>query len=131
MPPPSRAICQDFPDTTFGVLLRGKLPKATPRIRPSLLQFRFYYDAMKISPSSGSGAVNPRIFAAFLLCAMGATLAMYSFAATPSSGTLTDTSGPLMYDAGPFTTANPTPVLFVDSGPSCKCTSYPCSNDTM
>ena len=114
-----------------GSYLGEKLPKATPRIRPSLLQFRFYYDAMKTNPGSGSGAANPRIFAAFLLCAMGATLAMYSFAATPSSGTLTDTSGPLMYDAGPFTTANPTPVLFVDSGPRCNGTTNPCDNYTL
>src|SRR3989442_14127861 len=86
---------------------------------------------MKTNPSSGSGAANPRIFAAFLLRAMGATLAMYSFAATPSSGTLTDTSGPLIYDAGPFTTANPTPVLFVDSGPRCNGTTEPCDNSTL
>src|SRR5438552_11275798 len=57
---------------------------------------------MKTSPGSESGTVRPRIFAAFLLGAAGAFLAMYSFAATPSSGTLTDTSGPLTYTAGPF-----------------------------
>src|SRR5438309_8171830 len=57
---------------------------------------------MKTSPGSESGLVSPRVFAAFLLGAAGAFLAMYSFAATPSSGTLTDTSGPLNYTAGPF-----------------------------
>src|SRR5438552_4074883 len=57
---------------------------------------------MKTSPGSESGTFRPRIFAAFLLCAASAFLAMYSFAATPSSGTLTDTSGPLTYTAGPF-----------------------------
>src|SRR5437660_2312165 len=57
---------------------------------------------MKTSPGSESGLVSPRVFAAFLLGAAGAFLAMYSFAATPSSGTLTDTSGPLTYTAGPF-----------------------------
>jgi hypothetical protein len=35
------------------------------------------------------GFFNPRIFAAFLLCSMGAGLAMFSFASTPSSAPLT------------------------------------------
>ena len=50
------------------------------------------------------------------------------WAATPSSGTLTDTSGPVTYTAGPFTGANPTPVIFVDSGPECFNPVQPCDD---
>src|SRR6266404_3106617 len=57
---------------------------------------------MKKNSGFESGAVNPRAFTAFLLCAASGFLAMLSFASTPSSGTLTDTSGPLTYTAGPF-----------------------------
>lgn len=49
-------------------------------------------------------------------------------AATPAGGTLTDTSGPLSYTAGPFTVANPTPVLLVDSGPECNNPVQPCDD---
>ncbi len=55
-------------------------------------------------------------------------LAMFSFAATPSSGTLTDTSGPQTYTAGPFFVANPTPILFVDQGPECFGSAQPCDD---
>src|SRR6266487_903350 len=75
-----------------------------------------------------SGAFNPRAFAAFLLCSAAAMLAMLSFAANPPTGTLTDTSGPLTYTAGPFTGANPTPVIFVDSGPECGGSLQPCDD---
>ncbi len=34
---------------------------------------------MKKSSGSESGAFNPRIFAAFILCSVGAWLAMFSF----------------------------------------------------
>ena len=74
---------------------------------------------MKTNLRCEVGAFNPRAFAAFLLCSAGVMLAMLSFAATPSSGTLTDTSGPVTYTAGPFFVANPTPVIEVDSGPEC------------
>jgi hypothetical protein len=46
--------------------------------------------------------------------------------ATPASGTLTDTSGPVSYTAGPFAVANPTPVPVVDSGPECDNPVQPC-----
>src|SRR5262249_5895540 len=55
-------------------------------------------------------------------------LAMFSFAATPSSGTLTDTSGPMAYTSGPFFVANPTPILFVDQGPECSGSAQPCDS---
>ena len=42
--------------------------------------------------------------------------------------TLTDTSGPLTYSAGPFLAANPTPILEVDSGPECANPVQPCDD---
>ncbi|HEX8281097.1 MAG TPA: dockerin type I domain-containing protein [Chthoniobacterales bacterium] len=61
---------------------------------------------MKKNTNPQSAFFNPRIFAAFLLCAAGASMALLSFAATPPSGTLTDSSGPITYTAGPFFTPN-------------------------
>src|SRR5438874_1030574 len=78
--------------------------------------------------ASASAFFNPRIFAAFMLCSFGAWIAMLSFASTPSSGTLTDTSGPVSYTAGPFAGANPTPVILVDSGPECSGSGQPCDD---
>jgi len=49
-------------------------------------------------------------------------------AATPSSATMTDASGPVVYTAGPFTGANPTPVPLVDSGPECLNPVQPCDD---
>src|SRR5213594_1798761 len=86
---------------------------------------------MKTNPRCEVGAFNPRAFAAFLLCSAGVMLAMLSFAATPSSGTLTDTSGPQSYTAGPFFVANPTPILFVDQGPECFGSAQPCDDYTL
>src|SRR2546430_1170850 len=75
-----------------------------------------------------SGFFNPRVLIAFSLCSAGALLAMFSFAATPSSGTLTDASGPISYTAGPFFVANPTPVIEVDKGPECSGSTQPCDD---
>jgi len=83
---------------------------------------------MKKSSGSESGAFNPRIFAAFLLCSAGVWLGALSFASTPSSGTLTNASGPVNYDAGPFFVANPTPVIELDSGPECGGSAQPCDD---
>src|SRR5437763_16520002 len=83
---------------------------------------------MRKNPLSQSGFLNLRILIAGGLCSVGVLLAMFSFAATPSSGTLTDTSGPLTYTAGPFFVANPTPILFVDQGPECSGSAQPCDN---
>ena len=83
---------------------------------------------MKTNPGSESGAFNPRAFVAFLLCSAAGLLGMLSFAATPSSGILTDTSGPVTYTAGPFFVANPTPVIEVDSGPECFGSTQPCDD---
>ena len=60
-----------------------------------------------------------------LLCCVPVLL-MPADAATPPNATLTDTSGPVHYDAGPFTVPNPTPVPEVDSGPECNNPQQPC-----
>ncbi|MEY2558674.1 MAG: hypothetical protein QOE34_2099, partial [Verrucomicrobiota bacterium] len=84
---------------------------------------------MRKNSSRESGAFNPRVFVAFILCSLGASLALVSFAATPPSGTLTDTSGPLNYTAGPFNVANPTPLPEgLDAGPECNNPSQPCDD---
>src|SRR5436309_14175937 len=83
---------------------------------------------MRKNPASEFGFFNLRILMAVSLCSVGALLAMFSFAATPSSGTLTDTSGPLTYTAGPFFVANPTPILFLDQGPECFGSAQPCDD---
>src|SRR6266480_772306 len=83
---------------------------------------------MKKNPPSQSGFFNLRVLIAFSLCSVGVLLAMVSFAATPSSGTLTDTSGPLTYTSGPFFVANPTPIIFVDQGPECFGSAQPCDD---
>ncbi len=46
--------------------------------------------------------------------------------AAPAAGTLSDTSGPVTFDAGPFTLSNPTPVPQVDDGPRCSNPVQPC-----
>ena len=63
---------------------------------------------MQKNPASQSGAFNPRILLATALCSAGALLAIFSFAASPSSGTLTTASGPVIYTGGPFVTPNTT-----------------------
>ena len=64
------------------------------------------------------------------LCSLilGAVTAAYrpAQAATPASGTLTATSGPISYSAGPFPLANPTPIPLVDAGPECNNPQQPC-----
>src|SRR5437773_10114712 len=83
---------------------------------------------MRKNPLSKSGFFNLRVLMAVRFCSLGVTRAIFSFAATPSSGTLTDTSGPLSYTSGPFFVANPTPILFVDQGPECFGSAQPCDD---
>ncbi len=67
---------------------------------------------------------------AVALCSLGLSLAWLSFAATPPSGTITDTSGPIQYTAGPFTQPNPSPLGLgqLDSGPRCNGNTFPCDS---
>src|SRR5258706_1536162 len=69
-----------------------------------------------------------RTWAWFAAIAWTCTICAWMWAATPSSGGLTDTSGAVNYTAGPFTGANPTPVPQVDSGPECLNPVEPCDD---
>ncbi|HEV2212904.1 MAG TPA: hypothetical protein VGS99_06120, partial [Gammaproteobacteria bacterium] len=64
--------------------------------------------------------------ARLLITLIAATAFAQTQAATPASGTLTDTSGAVTYSAGPFPLDNPTPVPEVDSGPECNNPQQPC-----
>src|SRR3954452_18339913 len=57
---------------------------------------------MKKKIVSETGLVRSRALAALALFLAAASMAMWSFASTPAEGTLTDTSGPITYTAGPF-----------------------------
>src|SRR5438477_12112036 len=83
---------------------------------------------MKKNPISESGAVSPRVFTAFLLCAVSGFLAMASFATTPDNGTITPENPKVTYTAGPFFVVNPTPVIEVDAGPECNNPVQPCED---
>ena len=87
---------------------------------------------MKTTSWHRSGIFNLRVIAAVALCSLGASLGWLSFAATPSSGTITDVSGPQMYTAGPFFQPNQSPVGLgqVDTGPRCG-TGFPCDQYTL
>ena len=54
------------------------------------------------------------------LAVLLASLTLPAQAGTPSSGTLTETSQPLEYSAGPFFAANPTPVPLTGEPPVCE-----------
>jgi PKD repeat protein len=82
---------------------------------------------MKKPPSSQTARAAHAALA-LALCSIGAFLGALSFASTPSSGTLTNTSGPVSYTAGPFFVSNPTPIIEVDSGPECGGSSQPCDD---
>jgi hypothetical protein len=78
--------------------------------------------------TSESALINPRALSAFFLCSAGVLLALFSFAATPPSGTLSPSTPLLTYDAGPFFQPNQSPLGLgqLDSGPRCDGTAFPC-----
>jgi hypothetical protein len=102
----------------------GYMPRSINRTSPNL--------SMKKNPASQSGLFNPRVLIAFSLCSVGVLLAMFSFAATPSSGTLTINSGPISYTAGPFFQSNQSPLGLgqLDTGPRCDAAD-PCDSYTL
>ncbi len=85
---------------------------------------------MKKHTSNESAFLNPRVLAGLLLGVAGISLAMLSLASTPSTGTLTDISGPLTYTAGPFNQPNQSPAGAgqLDIGPRCGTSGFPCDN---
>src|SRR5205085_4013933 len=81
---------------------------------------------MKKSSGSESGAFNPRIFAAFILCSVGAWLAMFSFATpTPSGDTLSTAHTTITYTDSTGAPLNPTPIA--TGVPNCGPTGALCS----
>ena len=88
---------------------------------------------MRTRTLSQSGIFNPRVLVAVILCSIGGSLGWLSFASTPSSGTLTPATPVLTYDAGPFTTANQSPVGLgqLDTGPRCNSNAFPCDSYTL
>jgi hypothetical protein len=87
---------------------------------------------MKKKQDSQSGIFNLRIVSAVALCSLGISIGWFSFASTPSSGTLTDTSGPISYTAGPFFQPNQSPLGLgqLDTGPRCDAAD-PCDTYTL
>jgi hypothetical protein len=83
-----------------------------------------------MTPTGARCSARSKLF--FLVGAIAAAavcvLLPSALAATPADGTLTDTSGPVTYTAGPFPVANPTPVPLVDSGPECLNPAQPCDD---
>jgi hypothetical protein len=61
-----------------------------------LLPSRLTKTIMKKNPASESGLFNPRVFLGFILCSVGALLAMLSFAAAPPSGTIASPAAPAL-----------------------------------
>src|SRR5260370_32460332 len=87
---------------------------------------------MQKTSSSQSGIFNIRIVITIALCSIGASLGFLSFASTPTSGTLTDVSGPVSYTAGPFFQSNQSPLGLgqLDTGPRCDAAD-PCDSYTL
>ena len=83
---------------------------------------------MQIRILRESGSTIVRIFIALVLFASSACFVFYSFAATPSSGTLSEATPVLEYTAGPFLQSNPRPVPVVESGPTCGGAQSPCDS---
>ena len=86
---------------------------------------------MRKKSAPQSGIFNTRVVIAVALCSIGASLGWLSLASTPPTGTLTETSVPITYTAGPFNQPNQSPVGAgqLDSGPRCTPTNtFPCDS---
>jgi hypothetical protein len=77
-------------------------------------------------------SIRVRILLAIVCCLTMAVMVatMISSAATPPSGTLAEATPVLTYDAGPFITANQSPLGLgqVDQGPRCNSNTFPCDS---
>ena len=81
---------------------------------------------MQKKSASESGALNPRIFIAFLLCSAAAWIAVLSFATpSPANGTLSRTSGPISYTDSTGAPPNLTHVAL--GKPNCGPSNAACS----
>lgn len=75
--------------------------------------------------SSRVGVFNRRVVVSFALCAMGMAMALLSFAATPSSGTLSPANPTLTFAGGPFAVPNPTRAVSLQcANPALPCDNY-------
>ncbi len=83
---------------------------------------------MQKSSSSEFGISGLRSVVALAMCAVGASLGWFAFAATPANGTLGEATPVLTYTAGPFLQSNPVPVPLVQAGPTCNGTQNPCDS---
>ena len=83
---------------------------------------------MQKSSTSQSGISALRLIFMAALCSIGLSLGWYAFAATPSSGTLSQATPVLEYTGGPFLQSNPVPVPLVQSGPTCGGAQNPCDS---
>ena len=84
---------------------------------------------MQKNPAPKSGILNPRVLVVFLLCSAASLTAILSLAApSPSSGTLSTTSGPLTFTDSTPLVPNPTGEGVGFSAPTCSvpntCSSY-------
>lgn len=81
---------------------------------------------MKKNNSNHSGIFNLRLIFAVALCTIGGSFGWFSFASTPSSGTLSPATPILTYDAGPLPPNAIQDVTgLVLSGPVCEGTGTP------
>src|SRR5579864_6744833 len=77
-------------------------------------------------PNPQSAFFNVRIVLAVTLGTIGGSFGWFSFASTPSSGTLSPTTPVLTYDAGPLPpNQTPEPTGLVMQGPVCEGTGTP------
>lgn len=84
---------------------------------------------MRKKSTRDSGVFTPRLLLGLSLCFLGGLFAVFSFASTPSSGTLSDSVPVLTYSAGPFNQPNLSPLGLgqLDTGPRCNA-QFPCDN---
>src|ERR1700736_6318816 len=85
---------------------------------------------MQKKQDSNSGIFNLRIVTAIALCSLGVSIGWFSFAGTPSNGTISPSNPVLTYDPGPFNVPNQSPLGLgqLDVGPRCDNTSFPCDS---
>lgn len=83
---------------------------------------------MRAKLISQSGIFNLRTAFALVLIVFSGSLGYFTFAATPSSGTLSTANPVVTYTAGPFAQANPSPLGLgqLDTGPRCDSSAFPC-----
>ena len=85
---------------------------------------------MQKKSSPQSGIFNLRVAASVVLVSLGAVFGWLGYASTPPSATLSEVNPVVLYDAGPFTLANPSPLGLgqLDNGPRCDSTSFECDS---